>query len=83
MPQGHYWVATCKNTEYHVQKNPFHGHRIPVGKTDAHSPLPAVHGTIDIQCDDPLCGRTYSYTGPEINRWYGDLPAFLSHPLFD
>jgi hypothetical protein len=23
----HYWVVTCKNAEFHREKNPFAGHR--------------------------------------------------------
>ena len=56
--------------KYHTEKNPFHGYRIPVGKTDAHSPRPTIPDTVEIPCDDPHCGKTYSYTAPEIIRWY-------------
>jgi hypothetical protein len=83
MAEDHYWVVTCKNTNYHAEKNPFGGHRVPVGRTDAHSPRPAIAETIDIQCDDSQCHKTYSYTASEIFRWYGDLEPFSSHPLFD
>lgn len=83
MAQGYYWVVTCKNADHHAQQNPFHGHRIPVGRADAYSPRPAVSDSIDIPCDDPTCSKTYSYTASEIIRWSGDIPPFVSHPLFD
>jgi hypothetical protein len=82
MAQGHYWVVTCKNTAYHAEKNPFHGHRIPFGKTDAHSPRPEIPDYIDIPCDDKGCGKTYSYTATEIIRWLGDATLLYAHPLF-
>jgi len=82
MAQDYYWVVTCKNAKYHSDKNPLFGHRIPVGKTDAHSPRPAIPDTLEIKCDDPHCGKTYSYKAREVIRWYGDVPSFLPHPLF-
>jgi hypothetical protein len=64
---GHYWVVTCKNTEYHAQRNPFfQGHRIPMGKTDPYSPRPTIPDSIEITCDDAQCGKTYSYSASEI-----------------
>jgi hypothetical protein len=81
MAQAHFWVVTCKNTEHHAKQNPLHGHRIPIGKTDENSPRPAVPETIKIECNDPTCGKTYSYTASEIIRWYGDTVPFSSHPL--
>ena len=82
MAEGHYWVATCKNAAYHSEKNPFHGHRIPIGKTGAHSQRPELPDHIDIACNDKGCGRTYSYSAPEIIRWYGDATLLIPHPLF-
>ena len=82
MVQGHYWVVTCKNTEHHAGQNPFHGHRIPIGKTDANSPRPATPETIEIRCDDPTCRKNYPYAASEIIRWVGDAGAFSAHPLF-
>jgi hypothetical protein len=80
--EGHYWVVTCKNTKHHSEENPLHGHRVPIGRTDAHSPRPAIPDYLDIQCDYRRCGRTYAYTAPEIIRWYGDMALLVSHPLF-
>lgn len=82
MAQGYYWVVTCKNMDYHSEKNPFHGRRIPVGKTDVHSARPLLPNNLEVQCDDSGCGKTYSYTPAEVIRWYGGGPDFLSHPLF-
>jgi hypothetical protein len=82
MSQTYYWVVTCKNIEHHCGKNPFHGYRIPVGRTDPHSPRPCILDKIEIQCDDPECRKTYSYTAPEIILWCGDTPWFPSRPLF-
>jgi hypothetical protein len=74
MAQAHFWVVTYKNTEHHAKQNPLHGHRIP-------SPRPAVPETIKIECNEPTCGKTYSYTASEIIRWYGDTVPFSSHPV--
>jgi hypothetical protein len=82
MASDHYWVVTCKNITHHAMQNPLHGHRIPIGKTDAHSPRPATPEMIAIQCDDPTCRNTYPYTASEIIRWLGDVGSFSSHPLF-
>jgi hypothetical protein len=83
MARGHYWVVTCKNTKFHSTQNQFHGHKIPIARTDEHSPRPEIPGYLDITCDDPKCGMSYSYTAPEIIRWHGDAPLVPSHPLFD
>ena len=83
MTEGHYWAVTCKNTRHHAKKNPLHGHRIPIGRTDAHSSRPAIPDYLDIPCDDQQCGKTYAYTAPEIFRWYGDITLLAPHPLFD
>ena len=82
MAQKHSWVVSCKNTKYHNEKNPFHGHRIPVGKAEEHSPHFEFPGTIEVRCNDPACAKTYSYAAPEIILWSGDIPPFVSHPLF-
>ena len=48
MARGHYWVVTCKNTKFHSTQNQFHGHRIPIGRTDEHSPRPKIPDYLDI-----------------------------------
>ena len=46
-------------------------------------PRPAIPDYLDIACDDPQCGKTYTYAAPEIFRWSGDLTLLAPHPLFD
>jgi hypothetical protein len=83
MAHGYFWVVICKNTKSHSAQNPFHGHKIPIGRTDEHSPRPRIPDYLDIPCDDPKCGKTYKYTAPEIIRWEGDALLVFPHPLFD
>jgi len=82
MAEGHYWAVTCKNTRHHAKRNPLHRHKIPIGRTDEHSPRPEIPDYLDIPCDDRQCGKIYAYTAPEIFRWYGDVTLLVPHPLF-
>lgn len=82
MADGYCWVVTCKNARLHQEKNPFAGHRIPLGRTDAYSPRPPLPDTLDVRCDDLDCRKSYSYEREEVIRWFGDVAAFLPHPTF-
>jgi hypothetical protein len=82
MAEDYYWVVTCKNTGLHAEQNPFSGHRIPLGKTEANAPRPGTPDTIKVQCNDPKCSRTHSYEAADIIEWFGDPGAFSPHPLF-
>jgi hypothetical protein len=83
MSNGIYWVVSCKNLEFHAETDPFHTHKIPIGRTDEHSTRPTIPDYLDIQCDDKKCGKTYKYTAPEIIRWEGNTILVCPHPLFD
>ena len=78
----YYWVVSCKNLNFHAKKNPFLTHKIPIGRTDEHSPRPAIPDYLDIPCDDPRCGKTYAYTAAEIIRCQGDMTLLVPHPLY-
>ena len=75
------WVVVCKNSRFHRDTNVLYGHRIPLGKTDAFEPLPALNGPVTIRCDE--CGKEYSYQPAEVLRFEQELPQdFAPHPLF-
>ena len=75
------WVVICKNTWFHLRKNRFHGHRIPLGVTDAITPRPAIDERFEARCDD--CGKEYLYKPSEVVRYEQEPPpSFTPHPLF-
>jgi hypothetical protein len=83
MPQGYYWVVTCRNTKLHEEQNPFAGHRIPLGRTDGTAERPPLPDRLDVLCDDAACRKSYSYERDEVIRWHGDVAPFLPHPAFE
>ncbi|MBZ5698798.1 MAG: hypothetical protein LAN18_09650 [Acidobacteriia bacterium] len=83
MPQGYYWVVTCRNTRVHREQNPLAGHRIPLGRTDGTAELPPLPDWLDVVGDDPACRKRYWYDHEEVIRWRGDVPPFLLHPAFE
>lgn len=57
------------------------GHRIPLGETDAFSPLTSIGDVCHVRCDK--CGEEHSYKPKEILRVEQTLPeSFTPHPLF-
>ena len=38
----YFWVVHCKNHWFHLRKNLFFKHRIPLAETDAVTPRPAI-----------------------------------------
>ena len=75
------WVVICKNRLYHMRKNLFHGHRIPLAVTDGVSSRPPIDQRFEVRCDD--CGKEYVYKPSEVFRYEQEPPAsFTPHPLF-
>ena len=75
------WVVICKNKKFHRQTNVMFGHKIPLGETDALSPLPALSGSFPARCDE--CDDEYHYDPAEVLRVELTLPdKFVPHPLF-
>ncbi len=75
------WVVICKNKWLHRRESLAHGHRIPLGETDAFSPPPPFGDSLKVRCDG--CGKEYSYAQKDVMRFEMDLPeAFAPHPLF-
>jgi hypothetical protein len=75
------WVVVCKNHWFHRRRNLFHGHRIPLGETDAVSSQPAIQGRFSVRCDD--CDKEYLYSSSDLLRYEQELPeSFVAHRLF-
>jgi hypothetical protein len=75
------WVVICKNYWQHMKQNLFHGHRIPLGVTDAVSSRPTIDQRFLARCDD--CGKEYVYKPSEVFRYEQEPPErFTPHPLF-
>ena len=83
MSQCYYWAVTCRNKRLHYERNPFAGHRIPLGRTDGTAALPPLPERLDVVCDDAACRKSYSYDREEVIRWHGDVAPFLPHPAFE
>jgi hypothetical protein len=83
MPQGYYWVVTCRKAALHREQNPFGGHRIPLGRTDGTAERPPLPDQLKVMCDDAACRKSYSYECDEVIRWRGDVPTFIPHPAFE
>jgi hypothetical protein len=79
---SHYcWVVLCKNHWYHIPKNIFFRHRIPLSETDPVSPCPSLDGRFRVRCDD--CHKEYFYKPSEVLKFEMELPdSFSPHPLF-
>jgi hypothetical protein len=75
-----YWVISCKSTEFHRENNPFAGHRIPLAETDEHAPHPVAIDRFSVPCNE--CGKTYSYEGQDVFKWFGNPAAFTPHRQF-
>lgn len=77
----YFWVVLCKNHWFHVPKNLFFRHRIPLGETDAVTPCPAVDCRFRVRCDE--CGKEYLYKPSQVMRSEQEPPDFFTpHPLF-
>jgi hypothetical protein len=75
------WVVVCKNHWFHRRRNLFHGHRIPLGETDAIMSRPAIQGRFSVRCDD--CNKEYFYRPSDVVRYEQELSeSFVAHPLF-
>lgn len=59
------WVVICKNYWQHMKQNLFHGHRIPLGVTDAVSSRPTIDQRFLARCDN--CGKGYVYKPSEVS----------------
>src|SRR4029077_4331645 len=60
----YFWVVHCKNHWFHVRKNLFFRHRIPLAETDAVTPRPAIDCRFRARCDQ--CGKEYLYKPSEV-----------------
>jgi hypothetical protein len=75
------WVVLCKNSWFHLRKQLFNHHRIPLGEADAVTPLPPLDGPFRVRCDE--CGKEYLYTPSDVRKYEQELPEpFTPHPLF-
>ena len=78
------WVVLCKNRLFHIRQSLSlnYRERIPLGETDAVTPLPIVNGTFNVRCDK--CGKEYSYKSSDVLKFELDtvLESFTPHPLF-
>jgi hypothetical protein len=79
---GYCWIVICKNKSFHRHTNLMFGHKIPLGETDAVSPMPAVIiGPFRVACDE--CGKEYSFGPEEVLKVEMALPeSFKACPLF-
>jgi hypothetical protein len=79
---SHYcWVVLCKNHWYHVPKNLYFRHRIPLAESDPVAPRPSLEGRFRVRCDD--CRKEYFYKPSEVLKSELELPdSFIPHPLF-
>ncbi len=77
----YFWVVLCKNHWFHLWKNLYFRHRIPLGETDAITPRPPIDCRFRVRCDE--CGKEYVYKPSEVRR-SGHEPTelFTPHPLF-
>ena len=75
------WVVLCKNRWFHMRKNLFFRHRIPLAETDPVAPLPSLPKRFTVRCDE--CRKTYIYEPKDVLRAELELPeSFKPHPLF-
>jgi hypothetical protein len=75
------WVVLCKNHWFHMPKNIFFRHRIPLGQTDGVAALPPLGKHFMVRCDE--CRKTYTYKPKDVRRVELELPeSFKAHPLF-
>jgi hypothetical protein len=79
----YFWVVHCKNHWFHVRKNLFFRHRIPLAETDAFTSRPAIDCRFRARCDE--CGKEYLYKASEVVRFEQEarsVESFTPHPLF-
>jgi hypothetical protein len=62
------WVVLCKNNWFHLRKNLFFKHKIPLGEADAFSSCPVLDGPFTVRCDE--CGKEYLYKASEVSDSY-------------
>ena len=75
------WVVLCKNHWFHLSQNTFLRHRIPLGQTDAVTPLPPLREHFTVLCDE--CRKPYTYEPRDVRKVELELPeSFKPHPLF-
>jgi hypothetical protein len=75
----YFWVVCCKNHWFHVRKNLFFRHRIPLA--DAFTSRPAIDTRFRARCDEG--GKEYIYKSSEVLRCEHEPPdSFTPHPLF-
>jgi hypothetical protein len=75
------WVVLCKNHWFHIPKNIFFRHRIPLSETDPVATCPSLVGRFRVRCDD--CHKEYFYKPSEVLKYEMELPdSFTPHPLF-
>jgi hypothetical protein len=75
------WVVLCKNRWAHLRQSIFTSHRIPLGRTDAFAPPPALDSRFPVQCD--VCRGKFLYSASDVRRYQRELPdSFIPHPLF-
>lgn len=75
------WVVLCKNRWFHLRRNLFSSHRIPLGETDAVTPPPALDASFTVRCDE--CGAAHLYKPSEVRRYEQEFPnSCTPHPLF-
>jgi hypothetical protein len=79
---SHYcWVVLCKNHWFHLRRNIFYGHRIPLAETDPVATRPSLEGRFSVRCDD--CHKEYFYNPTEVLKFEQELSdSFAPHPLF-
>ena len=75
------WVVLCKNRWFHLRRSLFSSHRIPLGETDAVTPMPALDAPFPVRCDE--CGAERLYKPSDVRRYEQEFPdSFMAHPLF-
>jgi hypothetical protein len=77
----YFWVVLCKNHWFHLRKNLYFRHRIPLAETDAITPRPPVDSPFRARCDE--CAKEYVYKPAEVLKFEQEPPeSFIPHPLF-
>ena len=77
----YFWVVRCKNHWFHMRRNVFFRHKIPLGETDAITPRPAIDRRFRVRCVE--CHKEYLYKPSEVFRLELEPPEpFTPHPLF-
>ncbi len=78
---NYFWVVLCKNHWFHLRKNLYFRHRIPLAETDAITSRPPVDCSFKARCDE--CGKEYMYKPAEVLKFEQEpSDSFTPHPLF-